>query len=98
MKTVLEEAQVRAALAAIAGTEPGGICIIATEMKASDAAVGAAFGAIGAAVAAAGRPNYHIIPPHRGRLLLCACICEKIAVYPCACGKLLYSAHGHCEI
>lgn len=61
MKTVLEEAQVRAALAAIAGTEPGGICIIATEMKASDAAVGAAFGAIGAAVAQAGRPNYHII-------------------------------------
>lgn len=61
MKTILEEVQVRSALAAIAGTEPGGICIIATEMKASDAAVGAAFGAIGAAVAAAGRPNYHII-------------------------------------
>lgn len=61
MKPILDEAQVRSALAAIAGTEPGGICIIATEMKASDAAVGAAFGAIGAAVAAAGRPNYHII-------------------------------------
>lgn len=61
MKTILGEAQVRSALAAIAGTEPGGICIIATEMKASDAAVGAAFGAIGAAVAQAGRPNYHII-------------------------------------
>lgn len=61
MKTILDEAQVRSALAAIAGTESGGICIIATEMKASDAAVGAAFGAIGAAVAAAGRPNYHII-------------------------------------
>lgn len=61
MKTVLEEAQVRAALASIAGTEPGGIAIIATEMKTSDVAVGAAFGALGATIAQSGRPNYHII-------------------------------------
>lgn len=63
MKQGLDEMQVRSALSAIAGTEPGGIIIAATEVKASDAAVGAAFGAIGSAIhqAVSHRPNFHII-------------------------------------
>ncbi|MGN0520933.1 MAG: hypothetical protein ACI4LB_09380 [Candidatus Fimenecus sp.] len=63
MKQELNEMQVRSALSAIAGTEPNGIIIAATEVKASDAAVGAAFGAIGSAIhkAVSSRPDFHII-------------------------------------
>lgn len=63
MKRELNEMQVRLALSAIAGTEPNGIILAATEVKASDAAVGVAFGAIGSAIhkAVSNRPDFHII-------------------------------------
>lgn len=59
----LYEMQVRSALAAIAGTEPNGNIFVASEVKISDTAVAAMFGAIGVLLqrATSDRPKYHII-------------------------------------
>lgn len=60
----LSEVQLRNALAMVAGTDPNGCFFTATEVKTSDVAIGAAFGAIGAAIVAAensGKPQAHLI-------------------------------------
>ncbi|MGN0569499.1 MAG: hypothetical protein ACI4N4_03245 [Candidatus Fimenecus sp.] len=62
-KLILDEYEVRNALASIVGTEPNGIFLTAIENRSSDAAVAAAFGAIGMAIAQSGRPRFHIIHP-----------------------------------
>lgn len=65
----LSEAQLRGALAMVAGTDPNGCFFTAYEVKTSDVAIGAAFGAIGAAIVASenrGKPQAHLIhyTPH----------------------------------
>lgn len=63
-KQTLSEVQLRNALAMVAGTDPNGCFFTAYEVRTSDAAIGAAFGAIGAAIVAAensGKPQAHLI-------------------------------------
>ncbi len=65
----LNEIQLRNALTMVAGTDPNGCFFTAYEVKNSDVAIGAAFGAIGAAIVAAensGKPQAHLInyTPH----------------------------------
>lgn len=60
----LSEMDLRNALSMVAGADPTGCFFVANEIKNSDIAIGAAFGAIGTAIVAAensGKPQAHLI-------------------------------------